>query len=46
MRPCNDEERQLLPLTVKLGGMGITNIKSISDIEYQTSKKDHEKLGG
>ena len=42
MRPCNDEERQLLPLTVKLGGMGITNIKSISDIEYQTSKRQRK----
>ena len=38
-RTCNDEERQLLYLPVKLSGMGITNITSISDIEYQTSKK-------
>ena len=36
---CNDEERQLLPLPVKLGRMGITNITSTSDIEDQTSKK-------
>ena len=42
MRPCNDEERQLLPLPVKVGGMGITNIKSISDIEYQTSKRQRK----
>ena len=34
----NDEERQLLSLPVKLGGMGIIDITSISDIEYQTSK--------
>ena len=33
-RTSNDEERQLLSLPVKLGGMGITNITSISDIEY------------
>ena len=42
MRPCNDEERQLLPLPVKLVGMGITNVKSISDIEYQTSKRQRK----
>ena len=39
-RTCNDEERQLLSLPVKLGGMGKTNITSISDIEYQTSTKN------
>ena len=36
-KTCNDEEHQLLSLTVKLGGIGIANITSISDIEYQTS---------
>ena len=44
-RTCNDEEHQLLSVPVKLGGMGITNITSISDIEYQTSKHN-KKLGG
>ena len=39
VRTCIDEECQLLSLPVKLGGMGITNITSVSDIEYQTSKK-------
>ena len=34
-RTCYDEERQLFFLQVKLGGMGITNITSISDIVYQ-----------
>ena len=34
-RTWNDEERQLLSPPVKLGGMFITNITSISDIEYQ-----------
>ena len=43
-RTCNDEEHQLLSLPVKLGGMGITNITSISDIEYQTSKKTTKNL--
>ena len=38
-RTCNDEERQLLSVHVKTGGMGITNISSISDMEYKTSKK-------
>ena len=38
-RTCNDKERQLLSLPVKLGGTGITIITSTSDIEYQTSKK-------
>ena len=38
-RTCNDEERQLLYVHVKTGGMGITNISSISDMEYKTSKK-------
>ena len=33
---CYDEQRQLLSLPVKVGGIGITNITSISDIEYQT----------
>ena len=43
-RTCYDEERQLLFLQVKLGGMGITNITSISDIEYQNSKKTTKNL--
>ena len=43
-RTCNDEERQLLSLPFKLGGMGITDITSISDIEYQTSKKTTKVL--
>ena len=34
-RTWNDEERQLLSPSVELGGMFITNITSISDIEYQ-----------
>ena len=38
-RTYNDKEHQLLSLPVKLSGMGITDITSISDIEYQTSKK-------
>ena len=37
-------ERQLLCLPVKLGGMGISNITSISDIEYQASKKITNKV--
>ena len=41
---CNDLERQLLSLPVKLGGMDITNITSISDIEHQTSKKATKSL--
>ena len=36
---CKDEKRQLLCLSVKLSGMGITNITSILDIEYQSCKK-------
>ena len=43
-KTCNDEERQLLSLPVKLGGVGIRNIISISDIEYQTSKKTTKSL--
>ena len=43
-RTCYDEERQLLFLPVKLGGMGITNITSISDIEYQNSEKTTKNL--
>ena len=43
-RTCNVEECQLLSLPVKLGGMGITNIASISDIP--NFKKDNENLGG
>ena len=43
-RTCSDEERQLLSLLVKLSGMGITNITSVSDIGYQTSKKTTKNL--
>lgn len=38
-RTWNNEKRQLLSLPVKLSGMDITNITSISNIEYQTSNK-------
>ena len=41
-RTCNDEERQILSVTVKLGGMGVTNITS--EIEYQTSNKTTKDL--
>ena len=43
-RTCNDEDCQILSLPVKLGGMGITNITSISNIEYQNSKKITKNL--
>ena len=43
-KTCNDDECHLLFLPVKLDGMAITNITSISDIEYQTSKKTTKKL--
>ena len=36
-RTFYDEEHQLLSLPVKFGGMGITNILSISDIEQDKS---------
>ena len=45
-RTCNDERHQLLYLPFKYDGMGITNIKSISGIEYQTSKKIMKNLVG
>ena len=45
-RTCNDERHQLLYLPFKYDGMGITNIKSISGIEYQTSKKTMKNLVG
>ena len=41
-----DERHQLLYLPFKYDGMGITNIKSISGIEYQTSKKIMKNLVG
>ena len=37
-RVCNDDERKLLSLPVKLGGLGLTNVTYISDIEFQQSK--------
>lgn len=37
-RSCNDDERRLLSLPVKLGGLGIVDITTISDIEYQISQ--------
>ena len=43
-RTCNDEEHQLLSLPVKLCGIGLRNITSILDIEYQTSKKTTKNL--
>ena len=43
-RTCNDADCQILSLPVKLGGMGITNITSISNIEYQNSKKITKNL--
>ena len=43
-RTYNDEDCQILSLPVKLGGMGITNITSISNIEYQNSKKITKNL--
>ena len=42
-RRCNTEEHQLLSLSVKLSRTGIGN-KTISYIEYQTSKKMTENL--
>ena len=38
-----DKECQLSSLPVKFDGMSITNLASISDIEYQ---KDYEKITG
>ena len=43
-RSCTDEERKLLSLPVKLGGLGIINLTSISDIEYETSKRTTKDL--
>ena len=43
-RTCNDEECQLLSLQIKLCGMGITNITSISEIEYEIYKKATKNL--
>ena len=43
-RTCNGKKCQLLCLSVKLSGMGITNITSILDIEYQSCKKTTKSL--
>lgn len=43
-RTCSDEKVHLLSLPVKFGGIGIANITSISDIEYQISKKATKNL--
>ena len=37
-RTVNEDERELLSLPVKLGGLGITNFTKISGFEYSTSK--------
>ena len=36
-RSCNDLERELLSLPVKLGGLGIGNITKTADVEYRAS---------
>lgn len=41
---CNDEDHQVLFSPVKLGGMGKTNLTSISDKEYQKLKKNKKNL--
>ena len=37
-RHCNDNERQLLSLPIKLGGLGIINVIDESKFQYETSK--------
>ena len=41
-RTCNDKERQLLSPPAKLGGMGITDIASISDTENKLQKRQRK----
>ena len=43
-RMCSDDDRLLLSLPVRLGGLGITNIVSISDLEYDFSNKITKKM--
>ena len=38
-RCCSDDERALLSLPVRLGGLGIINPMKISDEEFENSKK-------
>ena len=40
-RTCNDDERQILQLSVKLG---VTNLTLISDIDYDSLKKVTKNL--
>ena len=43
-RMCNDDERQLLSLPIRLGGMGIINVCDVSDNEHANSKQATELL--
>ena len=38
-RVCTDDERSLLSLPVRLGGMGLINVTAISDAEHENSKQ-------
>ena len=38
-RTCNDHERQLLSLPVKLGGLGIINVLETCELDFQQSVK-------
>ena len=43
-RTVNENERELLSLPVKLGGLGITNFTKIAKFEYDTSRSLTQKL--
>ncbi len=43
-RTCNDHERQLLSLPVKMGGLGIINVTEMCDLEFQQSIKVTQNL--
>jgi len=36
---CNNDERKLFSLTVKMGGLELVNVTEMADIEYRTSKQ-------
>ena len=43
-RSCNDDELLLLSLPIKLGGLGIPDLKRIAALEYDASKSVTEHI--
>ena len=43
-RSCNDLEREILSLPVKMGGMGLIDLTKISEVEFKTSMRSTVNL--